>query len=240
MTRTEGRRDILDDLAALGPFFAVCTHPAGAEPRPPWRRLRELTGPGGLLSARIGAVREALADRTGRPTVEIELRVAASITHLGLVARLIAPPLAVAATGRWLGMRLGELWWQDTLGGPVPLSVPVPLPVDVTDDPPATQSLLNEVIAPLTAETSRLVTISSRVLWGNVASAANGAAAQVAARRPDLSCLAWAAAATLFASPQLSRERQPPGPMFRRSSCCLIYKIAADRPQGVCGDCVLR
>lgn len=211
-----------------------------ADARPLWRPLRELAGPGGLLSARMGAVRAALADRTGRPAVEIEPRVAASITHLALVARLIAPPLAVAATGRWLGMRLGELWWQDTVGGPVPLSVPVPLPAAAADDPPAAQSLLNEVIAPLTAQTSKLVTISSRVLWGNVASAANGAAAQGAARRPDLNRMAWVAAATLFASPQLSRERQPPGPTFRRSSCCLIYKIAAGRPLGVCGDCILR
>jgi hypothetical protein len=240
MTRTGGRRDTLDDLAALGPFFTVCTHPAGAEPRPPWRPLRELAGPGGPLPARIDAVRAALAARAGRPAGEIEPRVAASITHLGLAARLIGPALAAAATGRRLGMRLGELWWQDTLGGPVPLSVPVPLPAATADDPAATQGLLNEVIAPLTAETSRLVTVSPRVLWGNVASAVNGAAAQVTARRPDLSRPAWAVAAALFATPQLSRERQPPGPAFRRSSCCLIYKITAGGPQGVCGDCVLR
>jgi ferric iron reductase protein FhuF len=96
------------------------------------------------------------------------------------------------------------------------------------------------VISPLTAQISRLVTVSPRVLWGNVASAVNAAATQVAARRPDLSRPAWTMAGTLFASPQLSCERQPPGPGFRRASCCLIYKIAAGRPQGVCGDCVLR
>jgi hypothetical protein len=240
MTRTGDRRDILDDLAALGPFFAVSAHPSGAEPRPPWRPLRELAGPGGPLSGRIGAVRAALAERGGRPAGEIEPRVAASITHLGLVARLIAPPLAAAATGCWLGMRLGDLWWQDILGGPVPLSVLLPRPDATADEPPAVQDLLNEVIAPLTAQTSRLVSISPRVLWGNLASAVNGAAAQVAAQRPDLSRPAWTVAATLFASPQLSRERHPPGPAFRRSSCCLIYKIAAGRPQGVCGDCILR
>jgi hypothetical protein len=240
MTRTEDRRDVLDDLAALGPFFAVSAHPAGAEPRPPWRPLRELAGAGGPLPARIVAVRAGLAERAGRPAGEIEPRVAASVTHLGLVARLIAPPVAAAATGRRLDTRLGELWWQDTLGGPVPLSVPAPLPVVTAADPAAAQSLLNEVIAPVTVQISRLVTVSPRVLWGNVASAVNGAAAQVAARRPDLSGPAWAVAARLFASPQLSRERRPPGPAFRRTSCCLIYKIAAGRAQGVCGDCILR
>jgi len=240
MTRTGGCREVLDDLAAFGSFFAVCSHPPGARPRPPWRPLRELAGPGGPLSGRIGAVRAALAERGGRPAGEIEPRVAASITHLGLVARLIAPPLAAAATGCWLGLRLGDLWWQDILGGPVPLSVPLPLPDVTAGEPPAVQDLLSEVISPLTAQTSRLVSISPRVLWGNVASAVNGSAAQVAAQRPDLSSPAWAVAASLFASPRLSRERHPPGPAFRRSSCCLIYTIAADRSHGICGDCVLR
>ena len=84
-----------------------------------------------------------------------------------------------------------------------------------------------------------LVSVSPRVLWGNVASAVNGAAAQIASQRPDLSRPAWAAATALFASPRLGRERQPPGPAFRRSSCCLIYKISGRR-EDVCGDCVLR
>jgi ferric iron reductase protein FhuF len=77
------------------------------------------------------------------------------------------------------------------------------------------------------------------VLWGNVASAVNSAAVQVAAGRPDLSDRAWAVAAAFLASPRLAREAQRPGPAFRRSSCCLIYKIAPGPTSGVCGDCVL-
>jgi len=241
MTRTGGRREVLDDLAAFGSFFAVCSHPPGAEPQPPWRPLRELTRPGGQLPARLDAVRAVLAERGGRSAGEIKPRVAASITHLGLVARLIAPSLAAAATGCWLGMPLADLWWQDVLGGPVPLSVPLPPPRATAGESPAGgQDLLNEVISPLTAQISRVVSISPRVLWGNVASAVNGSAAQVASQRPDLSGPAWAAAASLFDGLQLGRERHPPGPAFRRSSCCLIYKIAADRSQGICSDCVLR
>lgn len=196
----------------------------------------------GSLRIRVGAVRAALAERAGRPAGQIEMRVAASVAHLGLVARLLAPPVAAAATGHRLDLRLGELWWQDTLGGPVPLSIPapgsLPQPYGQWEGP----TVLDEVIAPLTAATAGLVPISSRVLWGNVASAINGAAAQVAARQPDLADPVCAAAADLFASPWLSGETQPPGPGFRRSSCCLIYKIAAERARarGVCGDCVLR
>ena len=238
MTSTEGRRDVLDDLAALGPFFAVETHRPGTGPTPPWRPLRELTAAAGPLRTRIEAVRAALAERASRPAAEIEPRVAASVTHLGLVARLIAPSVAAAASGRGLGMGLGELWWQDILGGPMPLSVP--LSSAAAGDPPPVVRLLEEVIAPLTAAASSLVTVSPRVLWGNVASAANKAAALVASRHPELSRPAWTAAAAVFATPWLSRERQPPGPDFRRSSCCLIYKVAANRPRSVCSDCVLR
>lgn len=234
-----GRRDVLDDLAALGPFFAVSTHRSGIRPSPPWHPLSALAEPGGPLARRIDATRSALASRAGRPAEEIELRVAASITHLGLVARLIAPSIAAAATGHRLGIQPGEIWWQDTLGGPVPLSVAAAPRVVGADGPLEAQTLLDEVIAPLTAQTRGLTNVSSHVLWGNVASAINGAAAQVAARRPDLSRASWATATALFASPQLSRERQSPGPTFRRSNCCLIYRIAASHPQGICGDCIL-
>lgn len=238
MTSTEGRRDVLDDLAALGPFFAVETHPPGSGPTAPWRLLRELTATAGPLRTRIEAVRAALAERAGRPAEAIEPRVAASVAHLGLVARLIAPSVAAAAAGRGLGMGLGEVWWQDTLGGAMPLSVPFP---DATaGDPALVADLLEEVIAPLTVAVSNLVTVSPQVLWGNVASAASKAAALVAARHPELSRPAWTAAGAVFATPWLSRERQPPGPDFRRSSCCLIYKVAAGRPRSVCSDCVLR
>ena len=55
---------------------------------------------------------------------EIEPRVAASAVHLGLAARLTAPALGAAVLRRPLDLRPGGLWWQDVLGGPVPLSVP--------------------------------------------------------------------------------------------------------------------
>jgi len=191
-------------------------------------------------------VRRALAASAGRPADEIALRVAASITHLGLVARLTAPVLAATASHRHLDMRLDGLWWQDRLGGPAPLSIPVPRDPGPgqhsNGDPPAGSAcrlLLDDVIAPVTAATSDLVPVSARVLWGNVASAVNGAANQLTVLRPDLGREAWTAAAAFFTSPQLSRERQRPGPAFRRSSCCLIYQLAPDQTHSICGDCIL-
>ena len=190
-------------------------------------------------------MRRALAASAGRPAEEIPLRVAASVTHLGLVARLIAPVLAATAGQRHLDMRLAGLWWQDKLGGPAPLSIPAPgdpgrgqRGCDLLADS-ACQLLLDDVIAPITAATSDLAPVSGQVLWGNVASAVNGAAKQLAALRPDLGRQGWAAAAAFFTCPQLGRERQRPGPAFRRSSCCLIYQLAPDQAHSICGDCVL-
>ncbi len=233
----------MDELAALGPFFAVETHEPGADPAPPWRPLAELAEPAGLQS-RIDTIRGALAARSGDPADGIELRVAASVTQLGLVARVVAPALAAQTVRQPLDLRLGGLWWQDTLGGPLPLSVPEPA-VGPTGCPageplgPPMASLFGEVITPITAATTALAPVSDRVLWGNVASAVNGAAGQLARARPDLAAAAWAAAAAFFRDPRLSTEPGPPGRSFRRSSCCLIYRLAPGKNGPVCGDCVL-
>jgi hypothetical protein len=236
---------VLDDLAALGPFFAVRSHPPEAAPVPPWRPASELTGPSGQLRERIGSVRAALAASGGLAVGEIEPRVAASAAHLGLVARLIAPALGAPVLRCPLDIRPDVLWWQDVLGGPLPLSVPAsdPAGADRTSgaDPMAqgwSQQLFEQLLAPLTAAVARLVPVSGRVLWGNVASAVNAAAAQVAGQRPDLAEDAWQAAGRLFGSPWLRDERHPPGPEFRRSSCCLFYRQPGN-PSAVCGDCVL-
>lgn len=235
---------MLDDLAALGPFFAVGSHPPAAVPPAPWRPAGELASSPGPLSDRVAATRQTLASRGGRAVGEIEPRVAASAVHLALVARLVAPALGAAVLGLAVDMRLGQLWWQDQLGGPVPLSVPEPAAVGVAGRKAAAPerwdlALLDEAVAPVTAAIARLVPVSSRVLWGNVASAVNAAAAQVARQRPDLAAAAWQAAARLFAGPSLRSEPGPPGPAFRRSSCCLFYRLAPGDPAAVCGDCVL-
>ena len=241
-TGAKWARGLPDMLAALGPFFASHFHPPGAPPAPPWRPLRELTDQPELLLARIGSVRAALAGRAGCSPDHVELRVAASITHLGLTARLMAPAVAAGAGQHRLDLPLDELWWQDEIGGPVPLSIPGP------PDPRAHRGLperagpyrlLDDVIAPITAATSGLVAVSDRVLWGNLASAINGAASQVAAQLPALTRPALAVAASLAGHPGLAGERHPSGPQFRRSSCCLLYRLTPGRPRPVCGDCIL-
>jgi FhuF-like iron-sulfur protein/ferric iron reductase FhuF-like transporter len=265
----------LDDLAALGPFFAVRSHLPGAAPPAPWRPGSELAGPSEALAARIDAVRAALTRTAlastglaardgegGRGAGEVEPRVAGSVAHLGLTARLIAPALGAAVLRCPLDLRPAGLWWQDELGGAMPLSVPAPAGTQrdaaavehagperggtadggarqVRRDQGWERLLLDETIAPLTAAVARLVTVSWRVLWGNVASAVNTAAAQVARQRPDLAPQAWLAAGRLLADPRLRTEPCPPGPRFRRSSCCLFYRLTPGEPAAICGDCVL-
>ncbi len=237
---------MLDDLTALGPFFAVSTHPPGAAAAPPWRPVSELTVASAALGDRIAWVRAALVGRGALDITEVEPRVAASAVHLGMTARLIAPALGAAVLGCPVDMRPGGLWWQQGPGGPVPLSVPAPAGADESDGRAASpvgqewsRVLLDELLAPVTGAIATLVPLSDRVLWGNVASAVNSAAAQVARQRPDLALAAWQAAGLLFASPRLHTEPHPPGPAFRRASCCLFYRLAPRSPFAVCGDCVL-
>ena len=117
---------MLDELTALGPFFAISGHPPGAAPAPPWRPVSELVTASPALRERVASVRAILAARGGVAVAQIEPRAAASAVHLGLAARLAAPALGAAVLRRPLDPRPGGLWWQDVPGGPVPLSVPFP------------------------------------------------------------------------------------------------------------------
>lgn len=215
----------------MGAFFAVDTHEADTRPTAPWRPLRELLDRPTRLDERVHSVRTALSGT--RPVAQIELRTAASIAHLGVVARLLAPALAAATLG--LGqaaLSSDDLWWQDQLGGPFPLSV-----VDFTSGQAG--PLVGSAVEAITAATAASYPLSQQVLWGNVASAANSAACLIAGARPDDARRAYAAADRLLADPRVEGGRLHAGPSFRRNSCCLIYRIA-DTKSAVCGDCVLR
>ncbi|MUL46153.1 (2Fe-2S)-binding protein [Mycobacterium sp. CBMA293] len=207
-----------DRLAAFGPFFAVARH--HDSPVAPWLPMAELIDDPDVLTARVQKVRSALMGN-GEP----ELRVVASVAHLGLVARLIAPMIGSAALGEPVSWSLADLAWQDQLGGPYPLSVSAA----PTGGPPAVEVL--------TAAFERFG-VGRKVLWGNVGSAANSAAQQISRARPDLTAAAQAAADVVLADPRVDGGALRSGPTFRRNSCCLIYRLAGDRA-ACCGDCVL-
>ncbi|HEX2904055.1 MAG TPA: (2Fe-2S)-binding protein, partial [Jatrophihabitans sp.] len=79
--------------------------------------------------------------------------------------------------------------------------------------------------------------VPPRSLWGNVGSAANGAAAQLARQRPELRRHAWAVAAELLADRRVDGGRSVAGPGYRRRSCCLAFRVSGRA--AACQDCVL-
>jgi hypothetical protein len=237
---------LLADLAALGPYFAVDVHRPGSPVRPPWQPLGELTGSPGALAGRIGEVRERLAAAAGCPAAAVEFRVAASIAQLGLCARLLSPALGAAAAGTALSVEVAQARWVPALGGPFRLSLAEEA---ITADPadtaiaaePGTAATAALLAGPVTqiVRAVEAMAVSPRVLWGNVASAVNGAATMIAAARPDLAGRAAEAAAALLEHPDLAGTYQGrPLHGFRRRNCCLIYRLSPERP-AYCGDCVL-
>lgn len=182
-----------------------------------------------VLEDRVTRVRAALAH--GRSPDSVELRVAASVTQLGLVARLIAPTIATAALQvTRTAIVPNDFWWQDQLGGPFPLSIALSEHHSV--DP------VVGVIESITTATAVEYGVPSRTVWGNIASAAASAAQMITRSRPDCGPRAREVADAILADPRIEGGALHCGPAFQRTSCCLIYRLnTATSP--VCGDCVL-
>lgn len=243
-TRPEPRATVPDRITALGPFFAFETHgpiPAAE----PWRSMAELLDDPSVLGGRVAAVRGYLAAGGGQSAEAVELRVAASVTQLGLASRLLSPSFAVAVlAGAVLPYGLRELRWQPTPGGTFPLSLPDRTPVPVADPVERAVRLGKELFdGPIRelVEATRAYSVSPHILWGNVASAVNGAASAITRTTPALAGPARAFAGLLLDQPPLRGTSTTAGAYggFRRRSCCLIYRAAPDRAGALCGDCVL-
>lgn len=232
---------LLDEVAGLGPFFAVGSHTAGSAVTEPWRRMSELVDGSDVLLGRVLEVRGRLAAGGGQPPEAVETRVAASVTHLGVVSRLVSPALAMAVLGAVVpDLALAATRWQPVLGGPVPLSVQAPLPRPTGDLPARlADQVLDGPVREL-GEAFRQLSVSGQVLWGNVASAVNGATTMIVKARPEHAGGVRALAAWLLAHPPLrDTSTVTPDGRFRRRSCCLIYRAAPNAAGAVCGDCVL-
>jgi hypothetical protein len=230
---------VTDDAAAhalraaaqVGEFFEVDLVPDDS-----WFPLRELLSEPTALDGRISRTRRGLAGSTGVAIDLVPLRTAASVDHLGLVARVLSPVLGASA-----------------LAGVVPKFTPDN--VRYRDDrqqlavadcsgqfvqraPAAAvrKTVIETVIAPLVNAYARDFRLSTKVLWGNVASALHGAvqvldASGVAQRLPAADTVA-----ALLRTPEFTGAVRATAPTFVRNSCCLWYRIPGTT---VCGDCVL-
>lgn len=199
---------VLRRVASIGPFFDLSTSTKDAA----WQPFSELLTDPEVLSARITATRDALAVHGGA----VEWRVAASLAQLNLAARVLSPVLGCAVVAGVLPVVSPELlWWQPVLGGAFPLALPEAHGVLCDDDPVrAARAGVAPILELLVDATHRVGGLSTQIAWGNVDSAA-------------------AAALGLIGR----ATGRPAGPAYRRSTCCLFYRVAPDA--GLCGDCVL-
>ncbi|MFI0942624.1 hypothetical protein [Streptomyces sp. NPDC021020] len=244
--RTKDAGAVVAEITALGPFFAFTTHEdtaAGTASAPGDAGWQALDGP--AVADRAEAVRAWLAAASGRRPDAVEARVGASVAHLGLAARLVSPALAAAVLhGVLLDHPLAAARWRPVLGGPVPLSLPAAaLRGPVRPPGPLADAFAARLHDGPLAELAALhvpLGVSRHILLGNTASAVNGAAAMIAAARPELAAAtAEFAAALLDREPLRAQRDRTAAGAFRRRSCCLIYRAAPDRRGALCGDCAL-
>ncbi|WP_432155350.1 (2Fe-2S)-binding protein [Streptomyces sp. bgisy153] len=173
-----------------------------------------------------------------------EERVAASVAHQGLAARLWSIALGCAVLyGRLPDLDPRLVRWDPDAGAPDDLWLTRvrPLPVDRL-----AEVVLEGHLEPLAAVVRADHRLAPGLLWGNAASALAGAARQLERwagdhGRPDLVAATRSLAGRLFAHPLLAGTGRleasgtgAGGPVFRRRSCCLHYRVPGG---GVCGDC---
>lgn len=225
-----------DSADRLGGYFAAESHLAGLPSIAPWHPLAELVDNSAAVQSRIWAVAAALAASAGVPVETIELRVAGSLAHLGVVARLLSPVIASAAiSGELAAVSLGQVWWQPQLGGPFPLSLPTES--DSVSLSGLSSWLTDGPAGALVKAFADAASVSRGLLWGNVASVLIGALGQLdsaGVTKQGVERVRSEVLATRLLLNQIAAT--PRG--SRRASCCLLYRVGSATPALICGDCM--
>ncbi|MFJ4830650.1 (2Fe-2S)-binding protein [Streptomyces sp. NPDC088747] len=229
--------DLDPQLAALGPLGGFFVLRTGVPPRGSLPTLaRAYTEPRtdarkevytDFVTFRIRSVTESI----GAP----EPRIAASVAHQALAARLWSIALGAAALyGQVPDLDPRLLRWDPAGGAPddLWLSEVRPLPVEAIGE-----VVLAGHLEPLAAALRARHRVAEGLLWGNAGSALAAAVRQLdrwarANGRPEAGDRARTIAAELFAHPDLSATLDPV--TLRRRSCCLYYRVPGG---GLCGDC---
>ena len=175
-----------------------------------------------------------LIDATVKRYRTAELRIGASLVHLGHAARLWSPVLA-CALGHGVLPDLTDLQRADD-GAQLRLPEPVGQPVDSPSAELLYRAVVQHHLEPLEAGLS--VKLAPGLLSGNIASALVGASTALLAARPDLRPRIVGVTDSLLGIGRLAGSGTITGPRldFRRRSCCLFYRIPDG---GKCGDCPL-
>ncbi len=218
----------------LGPFFRV-----EARPESDWTSWAALTEDAAVLGRRTAEVRAVLAAGPGRPAPEPA--VVASLTHLGLVARLVSPLLGAALLRGVLPVVPVEQVHVRLAGAnPLPLAL-LPASAAVVGSPAElvaafSRFWLAPAVEPLTLAVRASVALSRQVLDGNVTSAVAGALRIAGTARPGLTSGAGAVLDELLSGPFAGTGHRRDDGSFVRRSCCLLYRLPG---AGTCGDCIL-
>lgn len=231
-------------LRELGPFFALdeldqrdeLEGERSGRPDARWESFGRFVRDPEAVENRIAVVRGSLAAGAHRRSDQVERRVAASVMHLGLVARVLSPLLGSAALGRAIVPSLDDLWWEPLPHSGFALATRRgSLTYEETDR--WSEVVREAIAAPLNAAVGG----SPIILWGNVASAANGAIAALRTARPDLATRLVPRVTDLVnALPGDTHVGEIGSGTFRRRSCCLIYRVSDPSAAAICGDCVLK
>ncbi|MFF7312069.1 (2Fe-2S)-binding protein [Streptomyces sp. NPDC008137] len=222
-------------LRPLGGFFVLRTEGAAARPLPTLAQAYRETSPdeyGNPLIFRVHKVAGALHAP--------ELRIAASVAHLGLAARLWSVALGCAVLyGGVPDLDARLLRWDADGSAPDDLWLTDVRPLPGADAATLADTVFHGHLEPLATALRAHYRLASGLLRGNAASALAGAARELdrwARRhdRGDTAARARSLAAELLAHPLLTGAGTLTGTAFRRRSCCLYYRVPGG---GVCGDC---
>ncbi|MUL81344.1 MULTISPECIES: (2Fe-2S)-binding protein [unclassified Mycolicibacterium] len=225
-----------DSIAALGEFFAL---PA-VDPTT-WLPIGSLCGSQTVLHQYTVRARAATASAFGVDEADVPAKAAASSVHLSITARLLSPVIGAAVCADAIPLlTLDSLFWQRDSSHRPPLGAARVEWASETDVHRAAAIIAGSVIGNvlnLLNETMRLAeSLPPQAMWGNIASAANGAVTVLAQSRPDAEPRGRDLINALIATEPLRGTADGVGARFRRRSCCLFYQVPAG---GYCGDCVL-
>lgn len=213
---------------------------------PEWRPLGEFTGAQPAVEQYVRRTRAMLAVSQRLSEDDIETRVAASSFHLNSVAKIISPVFGCAVLSDAVPeMSADNLMWQP--GDTHVLEVGVRAHVGAVglSDTEMVERIHAGVLEGAVAELGDMLHaatgLSQKVLWGNVASAFNGAFLVLRGQRPDDEDRAFELMRAIVEHGRL----KPAGRFlpdewdearFSRNNCCLFYRLPG---RGLCGDCVL-
>lgn len=248
-------RIVVGGDVAVGPVLAqagrinMMFDLARGECSPGRRRLDAAGLSAAVVAGEVERTRVQLAGLSGSGVEQVEWRVAASLFHQGLAARVLSPVMA-AALCQGVGLWAHRLHWDpDRAGGSIALATDQDRAARLAGGPQGAADWVGRgvldpqegVLGRVESALSGAGRISARLLRGNAASALVGAAQSLGGQLPGRGWAGRELVGELLARPglELSGSCTPPGQgreRFVRTTCCLYYRLGGG---GLCGDCAL-